>query len=244
MNFAIIILTVVLVVLIFILYRYFVSTSSTLVSQSSLLNTNIPIQITSNPASTRYSYGLWIYVNSWNNNNYKPIFSHPVDSTNSNLSQICVYLNDTTTTLMCHILLNSSTETHTKINVTENFPLQKWVYFVVSVDNEFVDLYLDGKLVKSIKLPTTPKTSSHSSILLGNMFAAPPGVATATSYTVTSDITIAKFVRWTTPLNPQEVWNTYMKGNGGNIFSNLFSKYGVKVGITSDGITQSEFSLY
>ena len=76
------------------------------------------------------------------------------------------------------------------------------------------------------------------------MFAAPPGVTTATSQTVTSDITIAKFIRWTTPLNPQEVWNTYMKGNGGNIFSNLFSKYGVKVGITSDGITQSEFSLY
>ena len=38
------------------------------------------------------------------------------------------------------------------IEVVNNFPLQKWVYILISYDNNICDIYLDGKMVKSVQL--------------------------------------------------------------------------------------------
>jgi hypothetical protein len=238
MNIGIIVLTVIVIILIYILYKNFVISSSTLVTRSSLKDTNNPIPVTLNPQSFRYSYGLWVYVNSWDNTVYKPIFSRPYSSSNSK-SQIYLYLDKTTTTLFFNIACSSGTN-GSDIIVTDNFPIQKWVYFVASVDNQFIDLYLDGKLVKSIKLSCIPETpgDANASVVLGTM------QNTTSVGTVASDVTVAKFLRWNTPLNPQQVWNNYMSGNGGNLFKNMFSQYGVTVGITNNGVTQSQFSLF
>jgi hypothetical protein len=52
--------------------------------------------------------------------------------------------------------------------ITDNFPLQKWVYIIISVDNQYVDAYLDGKLIQSHRF-YIPQTSA-----MGSTAAAPP----------------------------------------------------------------------
>lgn len=238
MNWIITILGVVVIILLYVLYVNFTSTSSSLASATSLTITNPDIPVTLSPQTSRYAYGIWLYVNSWDNTAFKPIFSRPISSTNT-ASQVYLYLDSKTTTLFFNIACATGNN-GSDIIVTDNFPLQKWVYFTVSVDNQYTDLYLDGKLVKSIKLSCMPATpgDATTAIKLGSMTVAKATVSQA------SDVFLAKFVRWTNPLSPQDVWNNYMAGNGGNVFSNLLSKYGVNVAITSSGVETSKFKLF
>jgi hypothetical protein len=54
--------------------------------------------------------------------------------------------------VMMLMLLSSTAETHSDIVVTNNFPIQKWVHIGIVIDNKIMDVYLDGKMVKSVKL--------------------------------------------------------------------------------------------
>ena len=42
--------------------------------------------------------------------------------------------------------------------ITDNFPLQKWVCIGLSVDSQFVDGYIDGKLIRSQRFKTGTNT--------------------------------------------------------------------------------------
>jgi hypothetical protein len=238
MNTTVIVLGVIVVILLYILFQYYMTTRTVLSTALSLKNANPDISVSSYPMTYRYSYGVWIYVNSWDNTTVKPIFSRPISSTNSK-SQIYVYLDKVTPSLRFNIE-NASGVATSEVIVTDNFPIQKWTYFTVSVDNQYVDLYLDGKLVKSYRISSPPMAPGDESakIKIGGMATSSTGVITQGS-----DIFLASFVRWANPLSPQEVWNNYIAGNGGNIFKNLFSKYGVKVSITNQGVETTKFNI-
>jgi hypothetical protein len=99
-----------------------------------------------------------------------------------------------------------------KIN---NFPLQRWVSLVVSLNNRTLDLYLNGKLVRTCILPATAVIDSTASVSL-----TPDG----------------GFKGWTSntqyfskALNPHEVYNIYAVGPkcGGRL--SLFDRYKLKL---------------
>lgn len=99
-----------------------------------------------------------------------------------------------------------------KIN---NFPLQRWVSLVVSLNNRTLDLYLNGKLVRTCILPATAIIDSTASVVL-----TPDG----------------GFKGWTSntqyfskALNPHEVFNIYSTGPkcGGRL--SLFDRYKLKL---------------
>lgn len=225
MNWSYIVLGVMIVILLYVLYlNYFATSQTKLSTQTTLNTTSLPgIAITDAPTSTRYAYGIWLYVNTWNNTNTKPIFSRP--------GQIAVYLDNSTPTLYCDISQNciGTNSPTTKMAITQNFPIQKWTYVTVNVDNQFVDMYLDGKLVKSIQMSctqTTPPDITKQMFLGG---------------TQPNDIFVALFHRWSTPLSPQDVWAQYMKGNG--ITNTFMSKYGVRMTVSKDAVDQTSVNL-
>lgn len=272
MNYTIIILGVIVIILLYILYKYFTTTSVSLVTMANLSKTVPDIPMLANSTSTNYAYGIWVSVNAWSSG-YKVIFSRPTNAAISTVttdkllgttltdtkacnnkfphylsadgvvaaaanetkaSQISLYLADKTPTLYCYIDQDSSTAPCTDkvgpIALTTNFPLQTWVYVVVSVQGQYVDLYLQGKLVKSVKLTlmsTLPGDSTHT-VRLGS---APTGVATTTS---TWDANVAKFQYYTNSLSPQDVWSYYMAGNGQNPLGTSFSSYGVDMDLTKN----------
>lgn len=137
------------------------------------------------------------------------------------------------------------------MNITNNFPLQKWVCVGVSVDNQFVDAYLDGKLVKSKRfytsttrtatrpvtttMPKTPPDATASPVYLGN---------SETGQTFAPfDAFIAEFKRWSAPIDPQSAWDTYLAGNGTNGVSRAFSSYGIDVSVLKNKVEQTKFSF-
>lgn len=231
MNPIVIGLGITIIVLIYILYTFYNTKAKTLSSTASLKATNPSITSISEPTSTRYAYGIWVYVNSWGDNtNNKVIFSRA-----NNMS---VYLSPSAPTLNCDIYMSdASTKT---IQITDNFPLQRWVYIIISLDNQFLDCYLDGKLVKSSRLYSV----SNSTIII----PATPSSDTATSPVVLGstnpfDAVISKFTRWTNPMDPGTAWSTYLSSNSSSFFGSLKS-YGASLNILKDNSSYANLQLF
>jgi hypothetical protein len=229
-----IILGIVIIILIYILYKYFTTSTSTLGTIIDLSKTSTTTAFTKkenivNSISSRYSYSVWVYIDTWDSNEKKDIFYRNrvgVSGSTPEHSDIRLYLDQFSPTLKCEFYTNiSQTEPTETITITNNFAVQKWVCVVISVDNRIIDCYIDGKLVTSQQLKNQP-TLTDSDILVGTFKAH-----------------LAKFQRTTSPIDPQTAWSNYMSGNGGNSLKKMFSSYGVDVSFKKDNIEQQKFSI-
>lgn len=228
MNYLVIsVLSIVILLLLYVLYKYFVSSVSTLAALLYLMNPNAPITGKSiqTPNSVHYSYGAWVYVNTWGNVP-KTLFS-VVDSINQT-TLFDLKLDSVTLTLSANILASGNLQ---NIMITNNFPVQKWVYVIVSVDGSIVDVYLDGKLVLSSILKNTNNQPVNSQV------SNTPQINFGNGY----DIYLSKFQRWTNAIDPQTAWNYYYAGNGQ---SGAFSSYGANLDITKNHISQRTVKLF
>ena len=99
------------------------------------------------------------------------------------------------------------------VSITTDFPIQKWVYFVLNVKDQLVECYLNGKLIKSQIVDTTTadlKPSTRKDLFLGDNY---------------TEGYITKFKREATVLTPDEVWKRYLAGNGLATFTNWLAGY-------------------
>lgn len=231
MNIVAIILAIVVILLFYILYRFFLLKSVELSKTASLNAKNPPISIDNSPTSLRYAYGIWIYVHSWDSSVLKTIYSRE--------NNIKLYFDLNSPILKCDITLDDSTNTGSPktLEITDNFPIQKWTHIVISVDNQYVDSYIDGKLVKSGRMyattdsgASTPKTPSDVDMVLGG----------GTEF----DAYISKFQHWDKPVDPQTVWDTYNEGNGQGNMKNFVSSYGIDLSILKDNVEQSKYKIF
>lgn len=220
MNPIIIVLGIIVILLIYVLYAYFSKPGSLVKNSINLNSANAAIAADKivNPTSTRYAYGVWVYVNSWAQKT-KTIMYRGTNIQNPNKAEFALYLDPSTPTLKCTI-------NDKQVIVTDNFPIQKWTCVVISVDNQIIDCYLDGKLVKSQKLPAIqPSNSSKLDLQFGS------GV----------DIYLAGVNRWTVPMDPKTAWDTYLAGNG---VSSSVNPYNLNLLLLKDNVEKSRYSLY
>jgi hypothetical protein len=239
MNTIIIVLAIIIIILVYVLFKYFSNPSSQLNSQASLKSAISPITSINSPTNTRYGYSIWVYINNWDNNVNKVIFSRA--------GNLKLYLSKSSPTLNLDVVMNDGTS-QTMI-VTNNFPIQKWCFIAISADNQYFDVYLDGKLVKSQRMYITPATStgvgimpavpsdSNVPIYLGNSDSS------ATAFT-SFDAFVASFQRYTAPIDPQTAWSKYYEGNGNNGIAKALSPYGVNLNILKNNVQQSQITLW
>ena len=228
MNYTLVILGIVLLLVIYILYKVLDEKSRSVASKMNLKvsNQSVAVENTGKADSMRYYISTWIYVN--------------------NLADIAagtpIYKleNSSTTTTYLELLLTSSAVLNYKIMDTQpnqqpytimsNFPLQKWVNIIISVDNDIVDLYIDGKLIRSHKVENGIQqiTKTGTNIIFGSPV----------------DAYLAKMERQPKAMDPTNAWNKYMEGNGGNYFSRMFANYGGNFTLTKDDLDVQEFKLF
>jgi|LauGreSBDMM110SN_4_FD.fasta_scaffold02205_2 hypothetical protein len=224
MNYTFIILGIILILVLYVLYRYLYD-RQTMVSTKVYLKDKPPdksFEELSNPASSRYSYNIWIYITTLTNTSEKIFSIQDGDGSNTALYKF-------------ELKAYSDGSLKYKINsfddniITSNFPLQKWVCITVSVDNNVVDLYLDGKLVKSQKFAAAGMIAPTKTckISFGN-----------------GDIYVAQFERLPYPIDPQTAWDRYMAGNGGSYIGNSFASYGANLILTKDQLDMKKFNLF
>lgn len=245
MNTVVIILGIIIVFLVYILYKFFTNTAKNLQAQANL-NYQVSGMKTYNPQATRYAYGIWLYVNTWNSQIYHMVFSRA--------NNIILYLDKNTPTLICKITMSDNT-TQT-LTLTDNFPLQKWVNIVISVDNQFVDAYLDGKLIQSKRFYSTSSNGTaimpkippdeNTLVYVGNSELVSYKSLDSTSTTLSNwDAYITKFKQWSSgPVDPQTVWNYYMDGNGSLPILSALGNYGLNLQILKDNVESNKIQLF
>ena len=241
MNPLVIVLGVILVVIILMsLFSSFFSGSSTLVDNKNLMDGLEAISNDNLPASASRTYGVWVYMNAWDGTKNKMIFGREND--------IVLFLDKTSAKLKCMIKpvatdidttatatradggTTSATDTEI-VDITNDFPIQKWVFITIVIDSgsNVVDYYLDGKLVKSVKVSSTDVTASST---------------TALKFGSGHDTYIAKFKRTTKAVGPQDVWNMYASGNPGSSIASAMGNYNINMSILKDNAVSSSFSLF
>ena len=218
----IILLATILIVVIAYMISTSLSTTTSISKEVDMKDKTADISASSltRPDATRYAYNVWVYMD-------KPITTSA--SIFSRTRDLGLFINGNTSTLSLQLYRKNATSTY---QITNNFPLQKWVFVTVSVDNSTIDMYLDGKLVKSVIDPSD--SNSH----------APDGTSPIT-FGVLPGTYMTKFSRVLVPSNPQTAWGLYMEGSGSNRgVGNLANRYNVNLSLMKDNVLTNSLSLW
>ena len=243
-----IVIIVAIAVLIILILRYYLTDSSTLQSSVQSGQTSTVIQSSSlvsdsgNAPATNFTYSSWFYINDWNYRygHKKVLFGRMGASASSNgiddLSKLepCPAVifgaieNNLAVSLSCFGSPDSPTngdKTTLHTAMVSNIPIQRWVNLLISVYGRTLDIYIDGKLVRTSVLPGIASVKNNA-----NVFVTPMGGF---------DGWTSKLQYWPNAYNTQQAWNTYLKGYKSAIFG---SDYQLQISLLENGATQSTFT--
>ena len=212
-------------------------------------------QSASGSNSSNFAYSIWFYVNDWNYRYGEPkvIYgrmgagdtgsSEPSAGTPTGIMKMgpcpAVILgpisNNLDIALTVYPGLDSMSDTTTTSNsmlhncAIPNVPIQKWLNLLISVYGRSLDVYLDGKLVKTCVLPGIAKINDNT-----NVYVTPSGGFSGWT---------SKFQYYPNALDPQTAWNIYQAGYGASMLSNIFGKYQIKVSVVENGSESSSLTI-
>ena len=259
MNPALIILGVIICIIIYLYFFYNTrETILTDKMDLSIAQAEIGVEKLANPASTRYAYEFWAYMGQYNGTK-QVLFSRDSGKTNGtcadgtsgntasfttsilSVNNIGVYVDGASPTMKVDYVKNNAAfdasycsvarQANEKgtIVITDNFPIQTWVHIIISVDNAYIDCYMNGKLTKSI---------------LEKDGIIPPTKTTPITFGVCPGTSLAKFKRTSGPISPQIAWDKYSAGNGTNQFSKYLGTLGMDVSLKKDNVEYSKINLF
>jgi len=248
-----IVITIVVIVLIIMLIRYLIVDPYTLLNMSDgkTLSTISGSSLATNGSkipSSNFAYSIWFYINDWNYRygETKVIFGRMSSASGSGAGSIsgisgkdpCPVVvlgaveNDISVSLACYPGADQKPTTSGGSTVIQtcsvsNIPVQKWVNLVVSVYGRSMDLYIDGKLVRTCLLPGVANVNNNT-----NVYVTPSGGFAGWT---------SKFQYFPNSLNPQDVWNIYSSGYASWLSG--FGSYQLKLSLVENGTTQSSVTI-
>jgi len=234
MKFSNIVLGVAVILVFYFLYDYFFGGSSTTSSPSSLLDAKSMQVVGANslPAnvSTNYGYSVWFYVDDWSYRlgESKTIFDRTGKGKNSG-SPLVVF-DPSENNITISLATTGSGAASTSKCTINNVPLQAWTNLIITLNSRALDVYINGKLVKTCLLDAPPAVESGSSVRI-----TPHGGFSG--YT-------SRFQYYAMPLSPQQAYNIYKSGYGGSSgLGDVFNKYRVKVGFLENNRELNSFEI-
>jgi hypothetical protein len=235
MNTKTIIFTVIVLVVLYFAYYYFFSskTDQMLVKMNDARAQKV-ISAGSLPsgASSNYTFSIWVFVNDWNYRygQSKVIFARKdQDGGVAPMVEFTPSVNNIHVTLATYPTTGSNTTGKNHTCTLDDVPLQRWTNLIMSINDRALDLYLDGKLVRTCLLPGVPKMNPAS-----NIFVTPDGGFSGF---------VSNFRYIADSVNPSQAYNIYKEGFGGSSMSNLFNKYRVKFAFVKDNKEVNSFEI-
>ena len=221
------------ILMLYVIWQYLTDSYTQIANmQKASVKTTLPANTlppNTNPAN--FSFSLWFYITAWScNNAAKSIFS--IKGTDpSNPRQFYIDLGACQNDLDVGIMCTSTGGQQKSVCHVKNVPLQRWVCLIVSVYGRTLDIYLDGKLVRTCVLPgTSSALTSQSSLTNLEIGGGFDGFITSVKYK-------------STPVNPQEAWNTYSDGYGGSMLQDILNKYKIKLSFLVDNVEKQSVSV-
>lgn len=248
---------ILVLLLIYIVYNYITRDVNMLnrnLTAGNIMTTVSPAQFsTANDFdSSNFTYSVWFYVNDWNYRYGEPkdlisrSITFPASSTEG-MSGMDAYTEGIGEKQPCPFVMLAPKENNIIIAVTcytsnataeagvvhytevVNVPIQRWVNLYFSVYGRTLDVYINGKLVRTSILPGVAKI-----LPTANIYLTPNGGFNGWT---------SKLQYWNMSSNPQAAWDTYVKGYGGGLLDNLFGKYKVKMALLVDNKEEAQLTI-
>lgn len=234
----------VLVIIIVVIVVSVMSTSTSTLTSMSPGTSMQTLQSTSmqNPTASNFTFSTWFYINGLNYNfdRHKillarivpsemtsatsavgscPKYSDMKNSNPSPLIAITPYTNDIEVSVC--VLNGTDSTPSVQSTLVTNVPVQKWVNLLVSIYGRTLDIYLDGKLAKTIVLSGIASIAANE-----NLYVTPCGGF---------DGWTSKVQYFPNATNPQQAWDIYKAGYGSSFFANSFGQTQLSVSLLQNG---------
>jgi len=223
MNSKLVLAIIVILLLLYVIFKALTTNYTTLgtmqkwATETKLMGTNLPNSFKANTAIS-----IWFYIKKWVSG------TKVIEFQNASSAIFKVKFKANTNTIQIFPRSGESV-TGEDCDIAE-FPLQKWVNLIISFNGSAMDVYVDGKLVKSCVVNNGSKLSETQKIILGDS-------------SKTEDVGFITNVKLkASPIAPQEAWDIYSQGFGGSPWSDLLNKYKVKLSFIVDNQEQTSIS--
>ena len=255
MNFKTILTVIVVIVALYLLYYFLLaSKTSSLISQIPAISQDklkiVKAKDLEQQWGTDFAFSIWYAVDNWstNTNVKKNIFSvagysgdpdavqNSIPSTplpalevffDANVNDIIIKLAGSGDELNHCDDAHATTAQDAFCCKIVNVPLQKWTNLIISINDRVLDVYLDGKLVKTCIMQAPPLKLGRSS----SKDAYVGGYDNEKSF----GGFISGLRHFGTSINPRKAWDIYKQGHEGEGY-NLFSSFNVKFSLLKNDV--------
>jgi hypothetical protein len=100
---------------------------------------------------------------------------------------------------------------------------------LITMNTKSLDSYINGKLVKTCVLPSPPLVDTTSPV-----YVTPSGGFSGFT---------SKFNYWNDSVNPQQAWNVYKKGPGGNFLTSFIKQYKIQLSFLKGSDVQASLTI-
>ena len=241
MNIKKILFGAVILIVLYVFYTtVFADKSKTnLVDLHNALNNTTSIKATklSGSASADYTYSFWVYVNDYNKQygEEKIILQRRTALGDTNIFYPKISLgenqNDLKIALAESVATGESPTDVTHHNITvHNIPLQKWCHVIMTKSGKTIDVYLDGKLIKT-------------SIMSKPAFPIDATVDIEITPTPGFSGYISKVNFFSNAINSREAYQLYKEGYGSGFLGNFFNRFKLKFAFMQDNQEKSSIII-
>ena len=231
-----IVVGVFVIILLYILYLYFFSNSSTVLVGMRDTESKVVVSssaITPGAGSLNFTFSIWVFVTEWSNSGKaKYIFYRPKSDTTSNALEM--KFDSTINDVKISLDVGNSSPMMCSV---ESVPLQSWANIIMTLNGKALDLYLDGKLVRTCLLSAPPSWIQGLNTDLILPSSSGDEKSSFKGYT-------SNFKYIPNSINPREAYAIYREGFGsGNWLSSMFSKYRIKMSFLEDNVEVNSFEM-
>jgi hypothetical protein len=272
MDLKIIIGVVIVVIILYLIWTFFFTSVKMLMSFQSANTLNcIPGKQVAQSGLNNYSFSVWTYISDWSVNygtpkniisiqKPKPMIGGKAETLfqlylDPNKNDLHIYVKHepisvTSVTDPDDVSSYQSPPSAQNMKSTcsiTNFPVQSWVNIYISVYNRAVDVYIDGKLVRTCSLiNVSVPIDSASTIYIGG------GGSSANSSKCPGGNELDGFAGYIASvlynpdiISPQDAWNTYSKGYNNSTFgmNNLFQRYKLEFSFLKDNNVLKSYTI-
>lgn len=225
-----IIIGVVVILIIIVIVRYLTRNSNKLAGLNDAKKvTKISSEDLEQSNASNFAYSVWFYIDDWGYRYGEPkiVLGRLDADLNPSPSIVlgAIENNVKIETTVYASAQSKSGSTHT-CNVA-NVPIQRWVNLIVSLYGRTLDVYIDGKLVRTCVLPGVAKIANNAPV-----YITPLGGFSG--YT-------ANIHYYGDSLNPQQAYNIYRAGYGGTGIGGF--PYQIEISYLKDGEQQGSLTI-
>jgi len=247
MNIVKIILVILVVILIYVVYSLAsASDGTTLVDmhdakvEKTIAGTEVP----SSMSSQDTGYSFWAVVDNWDYN-YGSDIERIIFKTGKNDTTFSpkVFFDGTTNNIK--IITNTSNPTTKNECTIEDIPIQKWFNIIISYNNRALDVYMDGKLIKTclIEGEIVDGNGPQDIVLTPDVDCKAAGSAQSICKPGSFEGFLAKFKKFDKAVTPRQAWSVYKEGYTKGGFLGVLNTFGLKMEVTKAGKTMTGFEI-